>query len=125
MHEEQGMNKSDGSIGDKLVIAAAVVAILAVMILAWEGGSSGPHYELRPATVMKVVPDARGFLGADQMTIVKFEDGYVTEVPGDRGVSGDKIMADRQLGTSSMFGWLGDISHKEAKRKKVALWEKI
>ena len=73
-----------------------------------EGVSLYPDYSLEPATIRKVVPDSRGFIGADQMTLIKFEDGFTTEVSGDRGEPGEKVLAHRQIGTKSLFGVFGD-----------------
>lgn len=86
------------------VLPLAAVFILALML---EAFSLAPKYELRPATVLKVTDDQRGFIGYDRMTIVKFEDDYVTEVAGDKGEPGDKVLVYRQNGVSSIFGILG------------------
>lgn len=88
----------------KLAIVSAIFATLTL----FEAMNIYPNFELRPATVIKVVPDTRGFIGHSTMTIVKFEDDYVTEVGGDKGNPGDKVLVDRQFGLKSAFGILGD-----------------
>jgi len=86
----------------------ATLFVLVLIFFLFESMTMYPNYELRPATIVKVTGDERGFIGYDKMTIVKFEDGYVTEVGGDKGNAGDNILAYREFGTKSLFGILGD-----------------
>lgn len=86
-----------------------VLAVAAVLLML-EVLSVERYMVLEPATVRRVVPDVRGFIGADKMTIVRFADGFDDEIAGDRGEAGDKIMAYRQRGTVTIFGVLGDVS---------------
>lgn len=91
-----------------LITISAIFAALLLSLTFIEAMSICPNFELRPATVIKVVPDTRGFIGHSTMTIVKFEDDYVTEVGGDKGNPGDKVLVHRQFGLKSVFGILGD-----------------
>ncbi len=90
-------------ITDILLILA--MALLAAFIL--ELFSAAPHYILEPATVRKVVKNPEwGFIGADQMTLIRFNDGFDSQIAGNRGEPGDKILAPRQHGTETIFGLL-------------------
>lgn len=97
-----------------LIIAASLLGcgVLSIII---EGISVMPHDELEPATVRKVVANPSwGFIGQDQMTLIRFTDGYDTQIGGNRGEPGDKILAYRQRGTISVFGWFSSHPTKPA-----------
>jgi hypothetical protein len=84
---------------------------LALLLAFFEAASAYPHYELEPAIVRRVVPDSRGFIGADEMTLIRFDDGYDTEIAGNRGAPGDRILAPRYRGVDTIFGWF---SHRKS-----------
>jgi len=86
-------------------IAGSVIGVIALVIFV-DLLSVMPRYQLEPATVRKVVPDSRGFIGYDEMTLVRFDDGFDDEVAGNRGEPGDKILAPRRRGVQTMFGIL-------------------
>ena len=90
-----------------LTFFSAIIALFLCLIF-MEGVTVYPDYSLEPATIRKVVPDSRGFIGADQMTLIRFEDGFTDEIGGDRGEPGEKVLAYRQIGTKSLFGVFGD-----------------
>lgn len=85
----------------------AGLLILAALFWFIEAGGAVPHHELEPATVLKVQADwPSGFVGQKFRTTVKFADGFVTDVGGDKGEPGDKILAYRQRGVDTPFGVL-------------------
>jgi len=94
------MKKSD--------ICLVIVFTILVATVILEPVSVHADYELQPAVVRKVVPDTHGFIGADHMTLVRFNDGYDWQVSGDRGEPGEEILVHRQVGTKSFFGVLAD-----------------
>jgi hypothetical protein len=89
--------KIAGYAGAGLVAVCLGIAFLEAM-------SVHEHYELEPARVRKVVKNPSwGFIGHDEMTLVRFEDGFDTQIAGNRGEPGDKILAGRQRGTRTML----------------------
>ena len=88
----------------KTEIAAWILGITAAVLL-MELFSIHPHYENEPATVRKVLPNPRWkFIGEDEMTSVRFDDGYTTEIAGNKGEPGDRILVSRQRGTDTLLG---------------------
>lgn len=88
------------------LLCAVAVLFLCVTV---EVCSIAPFYVSEKATVRKVVKNPKWkFIGADEMTLVRFIDGFDTEVAGNRGEPGDVILVGRQRGTQSLFGVLGD-----------------
>jgi len=88
---------------------ACIVAIAIVVgLFLTEVFSVNPVYKLYPATVRKVVKNPPWhYVGCDEMTLIRFDDGFADEMSGNRGEPGDRIMVYRQCGTSSLFGILG------------------
>lgn len=76
-----------------------------VVVVGFDALTVHEHYELESATVLKVLPNPKwGFIAQDQMTVVKFADGYVTNVGGYRGDPGDKIKVERVRGSETVLG---------------------
>lgn len=82
---------------------------LAALLLFIEAFSISPRYELEPATIRSVGPDATGmggFVGETERTLIRFDDGLTDYMGGRRGEPGERILAPRRRGTSSALGIL-------------------
>ena len=92
------------------IAGGALVLLLAVV----EAFSVDHAYVLAPATI-QTVSKASGFqCFAENVTAVKYVDGYVIELCGALGKPGDEILAKRRVGSKTLFGWFGDYSYREA-----------
>ena len=84
-----------------------------LLMLFIEATSAMPRYELEPATVRKVVKNPEwGFVGCDERTLIRFDDGFTTEIGGNKGEPGEKILAHRQRGVRTIFGIFAWIATK-------------
>lgn len=92
-------------------MGVGVVVVIVLWLLFMDALTVTAHYEMEPATVRKVVknPSWR-YIACDEMTLIRFDDGFDTDIGGNKGEAGDRILAPRQRGTDSMFGILG---HRE------------
>lgn len=91
----------------RIGVGCGVLLGVCLLALFMEAMSVMPHYELEPATVRKVVKNPSwGFIGQDEMTLIRYADGFDSQIGGNRGEPGDKILAYRQRGTDTMFGIL-------------------
>ena len=95
---EKGL-KSLKKIGLILLISIAIIFFLDLI-------TPFPCYELQPAVIQKVKKSNR-YIGYDNVTWVKFKDGYVEDIGGDRGKPGEEILAHRKVGIQSLFGIIG------------------
>lgn len=100
-------------------IALAIV-VTAIVVLLNEVCSSSPNMELRPATILEVTEDRCGYIGYDDMTWIRYDDGMPGRMPGRCGKPGDRILAWRQFGTASWLGICGDTTHRKAQRRASA-----
>lgn len=97
---------NSGNLLKRLAIGGASLLGVGLLILLMEAMSVMPRYELEPATVRKVVKNPTwGYIGQDEMTLIRFADGFDWQTAGNRGEPGDKILVYRQRGTRSMLGW--------------------
>ena len=86
-----------------LAIVAGCILGLLFFLLMLEGISVTPHYVAEPAVVLRTGPDTCGWIGADEETVVRFNDGLTITVARWLGNAGDHVLVGRQRGTRTLF----------------------